>query len=97
MIEPSLCFRSKIYVLLISMLTFAFKFIGPIIFSVVKKVTFPKSRNFSTIKEIFHNQGNFPQSKKFLTIKEIFCKQRSEAKSLDPFNTKSYAKRILSL
>ena len=42
-----------------------------------------QSRNFSTVKEIFHNQGNFPQSRKFSTIDEIFhsCKNFPQTKN----------------
>ena len=31
---------------------------------------------FSTIKEIFHNQGNFPQSNNFYIVSEIFQKEK---------------------
>ena len=46
--------------------------------SVFKKVSFPQSRKFSSIKKSFQNQGIFPQWRKFYTIrtfstvKEIF-------------------------
>ena len=48
---------------------FVFKTSRPITFFAVKKVSFSESRKFSTVKEIFHNQGNFPQSKSFLQTK----------------------------
>ena len=38
------------------MFAFAFK----IIFPEIKKVSFPQSKNFSTVKEIWHSQGSFP-------------------------------------
>ena len=50
---------------MVSKLAFAFKIIRPIIFSTVKKVSFPQSRNFSLVKELFHNQGPFLQSRNF--------------------------------
>ena len=60
---------------MVSTLAFVFKIISPIIFSTVKKESFPHSRKFSAIKEIFHSQGSIPQSKKFSTFKEIFHNQ----------------------
>ena len=63
---------------MVSTLAFAFKIIRHIIFFCSKKVSFPQSRNFSTIKELFCNQEtcpqsrNFPQSRKFFAIKELF-------------------------
>ena len=73
---------------MVSTLAFPFKIIRDIIFSAVKNVSFPQSKNFSTIKEFFHklrnfsifkkllqNQGTFPQSWKFSTVKEIFSKK----------------------
>ena len=50
---------------MVSKLAFTFKIIRPIIFSTVKKVSFPQSRNFSLVKELFHNQGPFSQSRNF--------------------------------
>ena len=85
----------KIYVLIVSTLAFVFKIITPIIFSAVKKVSFPQSRKFSTIKEIFqsikfstikeifHSQENFPQSRKFSKVKEIFHSQGNFQQSRD--------------
>ena len=74
---------------------------------------FPQSSKFSTVKEIFtingifHNQGIFLQSRNFSTIKETFTIQKFSAKKdqkdflkakiLDAFNTKSYAKLLLTL
>ena len=49
---------------MVSTLAFAFKIIRPIIFSAVKEVNYPQSRNFSTVKEIFFDQGNVPESRK---------------------------------
>ena len=75
------CSSFKIYVLMVSTLAFVFKIIRPIIFSAVKKVSFPRSRNFSIVKEFFHSQGifsqsrNFPQSRNFSTVKEFFHSQ----------------------
>ena len=53
---------------MVSALAFAFKFIRPINFSALKKVSFPLSRNFSTVVEIF-------QSKNLFTVKERFHSQ----------------------
>ena len=50
---------------MVSTVAFAFKIIRPIIFSAVKKVSFPESINFSLIKEFFLSQGTFPQSRIF--------------------------------
>ena len=95
----------------------------------MSKEFFPRSRNFSTVKEIFHNQKNFLQSRKFSekklleqgSFQQIFFPQSRKfsankdfpiaktffanndqkgslkGKSLDPFNTKSYAKIFLTL
>ena len=84
---------------MVSTLAFAFKIIRPIIFSAVKKVSFPQQRNFPTVKELFHNQGIFPQSKNISTVKKLFHNQKGslKAKILDLFNTKSYAKTFLAL
>ena len=53
------------------------------------------------MKEFFHSQGTFPQSRNFPTVKELFYSQDKKgslkAKTLDPFNTKSYAKMFLTL
>ena len=54
------CSRLKIYVLMV------FKIIKPIIFSVVKKISFPQSRKFFLVKSIF------PQSRNFYTNKIVF-------------------------
>ena len=54
---------------MILMFVFAFNIIRPIIFSAVKKVTFPQSSKFSTVKEFFHNQIFF------FRIKGIFHSQ----------------------
>ena len=62
---------------MVSALAFVFKIIRPIIFSAVKKVNFPLSRNFSTIKGLFYSQGTIPQSRDFSTIKELLQKQGS--------------------
>ena len=64
-------------------ISIAFKVIRANIFSAVKKVSFPQSRNFSSFKKLFHSQktsvkelfhslGNFPHSRKFSTSKELF-------------------------
>ena len=51
------------------------------------KENFPQSRNFSTVEDIFHNQGTFPQSRldqeNFL---QLIIKKTLKAKFLDPFN-----------
>ena len=54
------CSRLKIYVLMVS------KIIRPIIFSVVKKISFPQARKFFLVKSIF------PQSRNFYTNKIVF-------------------------
>ena len=41
---------------MVSTLAFAFKLIGHIIFSAFKKVSFPQSKNFSKVKELFQSQ-----------------------------------------
>ena len=60
---------------MVSMLAFTFKNIRPIIFSAANNISFPKSSNFSTIKQLFHSQGTFPQSRKFSIVKELFHSQ----------------------
>ena len=79
---------------MISLLVFVFKIIRPIIFSTVKKVTFPQSRKFSAIKKISQNQGNFLQST-FSANKDQ--KGSLKAKLLYPFNSKYYGKIFLAL
>ena len=79
-VELSFCSRFKIFVSMVSALAFAFKLIGPIIFSAFKKVSFPQSKHFSTFKKLFQSQtivkellhkniffyqGSFPQTKTF--------------------------------
>ena len=72
------CSRLKIYVSMVLTLAFVFKIIRPIIFSAVKKVSFPQklnfswSRKFSTFKEFFFDQEIFLQSNSFSTVKEFF-------------------------
>ena len=105
--ELSFYSRFKIYVLMVSTLAFTFKIIRPIVFSAVRKVSFPQSRKFFTIVESFHNQGIFPQSRKFCTKKDfynvkIFSANKDQkgslkVKILDPCNTKSSAKIFLVL
>ena len=60
---------------MVSTLVFAFKIIRHIIFFCSKKVSFPQSSNFSTVKEVFYSQETFPQSSNFSTIKELFHNQ----------------------
>ena len=71
--ELSFCSRFKLYLFMISILAFVFKIFRSIIFSAVKKVSFSQSlkfstdkelfsRNFSTVKELFHSQETFLQS-----------------------------------
>ena len=62
-------------------LELAFKIIRPIIFPAIKKISFPQSRNFSTIKELFHSQGTFPQSCKFYTIRELLHSRENFSQS----------------
>ena len=94
--ELSFCSRFKIYVLIISMFVFAFKVIRPIIFSAAKKVTFPLSRNFSTVNEFFHSQGIFPQARTFSqsrvisTIEEIFPSQGISSQSRKFYTVKEF-------
>ena len=64
--ELSFCSKFKIYFLMVSNLELAFKIIRPIIFPAIKKISFPQSRNFSTVKELFQSQRNFS------TVKELF-------------------------
>ena len=85
-----------------SMLTFVFTIIRPIIFSAIQKVSFPKSRNFlqsrtfsqwskfSTVKEVPHSQELFPQSKNFSKIKKIFHNQVNFLQS-SIFSTKNFS------
>ena len=70
--ELSFCSKFKIYFLMVPNLELAFKIIRPIIFPAIKKISFPQSRNFSTIKEIFHSQGTFPKSKKLFHSQGTF-------------------------
>ena len=58
--ELTLCSGLKGYILMVSKLAFAFRFIGPIIFSQFKKVNFPYLMKFSLIKELFRSQENYP-------------------------------------
>ena len=58
-------------------LELAFKIIRPIIFPAIKKISFPQSRNFSTIKELFHSQGTFPKSKKLFHNHVSFTQSES--------------------
>ena len=78
-IELSFFSRFKIFVSMVSTLAFAFKLIGPIIFSAFKKVSFQQSKHFSTFKELFHSQTivkEFLHKNFFFFIKEVFHKQR---------------------
>ena len=50
---------------MVSTIAFAFKIIRFIIFSAVKKVSFPESIKFSLIEEFFLSKGTFPQSRIF--------------------------------
>ena len=73
----SFCSKPKMYVLIVLTVEFVFKIIRPIIFSAVKKVSFPQSKEFSLIEEFFHSQGNFPPkhftwSRKFSTNRDVF-------------------------
>ena len=58
----------------------------------------PQTRKFS--QNIFPWLRKFSTKKDFCTIKNVFCKQRPKrfpkAKTLGPFNTKSYAKIVLT-
>ena len=68
----------KIYILMVSILGFAFIIIKSIIISAVMKVSSPQSRNFFTMKELLHIQGIFhcreifSQTKNFFTAMNIF-------------------------
>ena len=78
-IELSFFSRFKIFVSMVSTLAFAFKLIGPIIFSAFKKVSFQQSKHFSTFKELFHSQTivkEFLHKNFFFFIKEVFHKKR---------------------
>ena len=68
--ELSFCSRLKILVLMVS------KLLDVLIFA-MKKIRFPQTRDFSTAKEIFHNQERFPQLRKFSGVKEIFHNQEN--------------------
>ena len=87
-IELSFCSRLKNNALMVSTVTFAFKIIGPIISSGVKKVSFsrrrkvslikgvfPQPRKLSLIKEVFYSQEHFHRSRKFSTNKKVFQKK----------------------
>ena len=78
---------------MVSTSAFVFKIIRPIIFSSVKKVSFPESRKYSTIKEIFYKL-RLLHSERFYAYKDQ--KGSLKAKILDPFNTKSYVKIFLA-
>ena len=87
--ELLFCSRFKIYVLMVSSLAFGFKIIRRI-FSAAKKVIFPQSKNFSTVKDIFHNQGTFPQPRSFSIVKELFRIQGTS-----PLSRKFSTKKII--
>ena len=70
--EISFCPRFEIYVLIVSTLVFAFEIIRPFTFCAVKKVSFPQSRMFSTLKELSHIQVTISYSNNFSTFKELF-------------------------
>ena len=71
--KPSFCSIFRTYVLIFSTLAFPFKIIRCILFSAVKNVRIPQSRNIiSTNKELFHNQETFPQSRNLSILKEHF-------------------------
>ena len=65
--DLSFCYRIKRCALIVSTPAFDFKFIRPIIFYEVKKVSFLQSMKFSLIKEFFHkkNLGKFSTKKIF--------------------------------
>ena len=95
--EISFCPRFEIYVLIVSTLVFAFEIIRPFTFCAVKKVSFPQSRMFSTLKELSHIQVTISYSNNFSTFKELFYSQKGSLKApvLDPLNSK--CKTIFSL
>ena len=70
--EISFCPRFEIYVLIVSTLVFAFEIIRPFTFCTVKKVSFPQSRMFSTLKELSHIQVTISYSNNFSAFKELF-------------------------
>ena len=66
---------------MVSTFVFAFKIIRPIIFSAVKKVSFPQFL-ISENSLFFHSQGIFQQSWKFSTNKKLFHKKNSTNKEV---------------
>ena len=86
----SFCYKLKIYVLVVSTLAFVIKIIRLFSFSAVKKLNFPWSRNFSTVKELFHSQETFPQSRNFSTVMEIFHSHESFPQTRDFSANKSF-------
>ena len=74
---------------MVSTLTFASKITRPIIFSAVKNVSFPQSRNFSTVKEILYSQEIFPQPRKLSTVKKLFYSEGIFPQSKN-FSTKNF-------
>ena len=88
-IELSFCSRLKNNALMVSTVTFAFKIIGPIISSGVKKVSFSRWRKVSLIK------GVFPQPRKLSLIKEVFHKQEDFPKKM--FDQANYPQKQFTL
>ena len=78
------------YVSMVSTLAFAFKVFTHIICFTVKKVSFPQTRNFFTVKKGFHNQETFLQSRNISTVIEIFHKQWGFLQSRKFSTTKIY-------
>ena len=77
---------------MISTLIFTFEIIRPIIFSAVKKVTFPQSRKFSTVKNFFSTVKDyvFPQSRRFSAVKEILNSQGNFTHSMNISTVKKF-------
>ena len=77
---------------MISTLVFTFEIIRPIIFSAVKKVTFPQSRKFSTVKKFFSTVKDyvFPQSRRFSAVKEILNSQGNFTHSMNISTVKNF-------
>ena len=81
--KVSFCFRLKRHILMVSTLALFSKLLDLLFLSAVKKVNFPQSRNFSTSKKMFLDQGNFPETRKFSTnksfslSKEVFFSQEN--------------------
>ena len=70
--KVSYCSRFEIFVWKICNVSIFKNIIRLIIYFAIKNVSFPQSKNISTVKDVFHSEGTFPQSRNFSTVKEHF-------------------------